>query len=632
MKKDNSLPKTSSSKSLASIDSYSRKFTKIYSKGLIGTIIILCLIAIIIPSLLISLSTIETSKSKSTAYSAQIDNIILQKLAIVHTIAAGLSDRRLTDEDDILAYLNAMVSSYDKISAVYSCYGDNSYLISGTLLCDENFSNVTDNIWYKETLLAPNGIRISQPAIDNKTGKTYLTISQIVYNKTSIASVVGVDIYIDDIISVVKEFSSDDGYVYIATANNSVLGHPDGDFLSSSKTSITHNSVILNTDSSGTFSFIASSDCKNSDWFVVYVHSAIPLVITILIISAICIALSLILIIVSHKLTVKKIKKLVLPLKSVTARATAIANGDLSSVTEENNISREILDLNTALSEIATAIKENLSHIVRVVNAITNGTTNVSIPTSFKGEFSIIRDALLNIKKTINKSASDIDAKSLSLTEYANEIDNLIKTSEEKSSKEAALLNDIANDLATVNLHSHRINMTADAVKEAASITNNNLLRGNREMKELLVAMEQIEKSYNSIASLVYEINGLSEQTNLLSLNASIEAARMGEAGKEYASVADEINMLSSACSKAINKIELLINDSNTAVDKGRDMVNSTSESISKGITDSQNTKYNIDEIVFIVEQQQETMENINNNISVFHSVLNDDAIQENEN
>ena len=80
-------------------------------------------------------------------------------------------------------------------------------------------------------------------------------------------------------------------------------------------------------------------------------------------------------------------------------------------------------------------------------------------------------------------------------------------------------------------------------------------------MKELVSAMESIENCYSKIAGFVTEINALADQTSLLSLNASIEAAKAGDFGTGFAVVAHEIHNLAQQSKQATGTIRTILTD-----------------------------------------------------------------------
>ena len=125
---------------------------------------------------------------------------------------------------------------------------------------------------------------------------------------------------------------------------------------------------------------------------------------------------------------------------------------------------------------------------------------------------------------------------------------------------------------------------------------------------EAMLAMERLSKSSADIASIIKVINNIAEQTNLLALNATIEAARAGEAGKGFAVVASEVKTLAQESAKSTenitNNIKRAMDDTEVALNK----ISEISEII-KQVNDISNT------IASAVEEQTVTIAEVNRNL-----------------
>ena len=226
----------------------------------------------------------------------------------------------------------------------------------------------------------------------------------------------------------------------------------------------------------------------------------------------------------------------------------------------------------------------------------------------------------------------NIEEQANTVVEFSNELEKTTNSVAESATEQNNSIMVLSDNINRLTEETKKITGAASNVMSVAETTNNHLMNSSREMKELVEAMDSIEKCYLKINEFVTEINALADQTNLLALNASIEAARAGEAGRGFAVVADEISKLAASSAEASNNIELLIAESNAAVSKGKDLSSSTSATLAQGINDSVMSKESIDEIVGFVTGQQQAIENINKSIKELAAVVETNAASAEEN
>jgi methyl-accepting chemotaxis protein len=128
------------------------------------------------------------------------------------------------------------------------------------------------------------------------------------------------------------------------------------------------------------------------------------------------------------------------------------------------------------------------------------------------------------------------------------------------------------------------IDQVGAKIRETLSLTENitgDARAGETSLKDMSTSMRYIFESTKEITNIVDIISNISDQINLLSLNAAIEAARAGSAGRGFAVVADEISKLAVQTADSLNNIHVIVKQNNNEIDAGIHKITATIELIS---------------------------------------------------
>ncbi len=219
--------------------------------------------------------------------------------------------------------------------------------------------------------------------------------------------------------------------------------------------------------------------------------------------------------------------------EALSAQIALNERGAQTYLTEGTSAARSTLVASIALVSFAVALGSLLGFVaVRTINT-----------------------ALRKSTEEIRRSVEQVTSASTQMAAASNQLS-------QGASKQAASLEETSASSQQVGAltQSH-----ADHARSAASLmgdVDQQVAEANRKLTEMLVSMEQITSSSDSIARIIKVIDDIAFQTNILALNAAVEAARAGEAGLGFAVVADEVRNLAQRCAQAAKDTTGLIENS----------------------------------------------------------------------
>ncbi|MBD9678908.1 HAMP domain-containing protein [Pseudomonas sp. PDM18] len=218
---------------------------------------------------------------------------------------------------------------------------------------------------------------------------------------------------------------------------------------------------------------------------------------------------------------------IVRPLRQVIGMARRIAEGDLS-VSIEVRRKDEVGQLMGAVGSMADSLRGIVSRLSDGVGQITASAQALSSITE-------------RTQHGVNSQKAETDQVATAMNQMAATVHDVARNAEEAASSAEQADGKVASGQDVVRQTLGRIEQLADAVRAATQ------------------SIEQLGRESQSIGSVLDVIKNVAEQTNLLALNAAIEAARAGEQGRGFAVVADEVRALARRTQQSTAEIETLI-------------------------------------------------------------------------
>ncbi|WP_052502597.1 methyl-accepting chemotaxis protein [Halarcobacter anaerophilus] len=252
--------------------------------------------------------------------------------------------------------------------------------------------------------------------------------------------------------------------------------------------------------------------------------------------------------------------------ESINIAKTGIMDQTIKESTKNEAIEELKDGINELFSIVSSKVAGDLNEITKALESFQKLDFSHRI-TKSKGETAV---GLNNLANVVNEMLVENKANGLTLDESSNVLLQNVDILNQNSNEAAASLEETAAALEEITSN---ISQNTNSIVKMASFANQVTLSAN-EGKELAqqttTSMNEIDVEVNAINDAITIIDQIAFQTNILSLNAAVEAATAGEEGKGFAVVAQEVRNLASRSAEAAKDIKNLVENATTKANKGK--------------------------------------------------------------
>ena len=480
----------------------------------------------------------------------------------------------------------------------------------------------TDNLTtYNSTIFQDNlGITMGMPVKENGETAFYL---------------VGVYKYdmLNDVLSSIN--IGKNGMAYMVNREGIVTGHPDQSKVQAKSTLLelgggneeaiksvtTGETGSTEFDIDGQQMLVAFSPIHGTQWALVI---QVPksdynnLINGAMIVAGIC---TLVVLFISILVILRMARSISKPVKNVTNRMVGLSDGDLHTEVTHIRSGDELEIMTRTLAETVGSVNRYISDIHQVLSGVADGNLQIEPQVQYKGDFTLIRNSLVTILASMDKTISGFRAAATRLAQMAEELSGQSGQLHQASLEQNQATEVLVDEVTHVKEQLAGVIKSSDQTHTMTGEITRKVQEANTQMDSLSNAMSNISSNAQEITSIAKAIDNIAFQTNILALNASVEAARAGSAGRGFAIVADEVKELAGKSAQEAQNAMDIVTNTRAVIQEGVELNASTAESLQAIYGVSTEISKISDQLVAAVQGQENALISMEERIATISSI-----------
>ncbi|RIU94454.1 methyl-accepting chemotaxis protein [Oceanobacillus picturae] len=541
------------------------------------------LLVLLVPSCIIAYTSYMSAKSNTDSrmldtaqesvqmVDSTINQLLQAQMENVDFLSNAISAESIIEgnTEELEAILSSSQDSKADLEQTYVGTMEGDFLVAPDSIQVKPDYDPRERPWYQLAMENQGEVVITEPYLSSSTDVIVVTIAKTTADGQG---VIGANLQLDRLSAMINEIKiGEEGYVFLLDQNGNYISHPTNEagseetapFMEDLYASVTgkfdygydgeEKKLAFTTNTTSGWKIAGSMLQSEVDEAVAPIFLRTIIVIAIALVIGIAVVLFI-------------IRSITRPVNNLVEVADKMSNGDLS-VEVENHSNDEIGQLAQAFNRM----RKHLNGVIVQVRDKANNLAASSEELNASSQQNTI--ATEQITNSIQDVASGVESQS-----------NRIDSSSQMAQNMSSSIQQIATSSNEVSSTAADATVVIDAGNKAIKTTVGQMEFIKKTVHELSGNIEGLGNKTREIGEIVDVITNIAEQTNLLALNAAIEAARAGEHGKGFAVVADEVRKLAEQSSQSSEQIKNMIQSiQNESIDAVKAMETGTTE-VDRGI------------------------------------------------
>ena len=464
--------------------------------------------------------------------------------------------------------------NHPKASYVYMGTSDGGYVQYPEGPVSAGF-DPRDRPWYSTAIEEPGEVKLTSAY--EATGIEGIIVSNVVSIEKNgkQTGVLGLDVSLEGLTDIIKEISiGDNGYVILAQEDGTILAHPKDHELNFQPVSKLNIPSLKDLSKDGSFEaeldgedYVLNTITSEIDgWKYIAVIKKDEILSTATFIRSMLFLIGGIFAILAVIASIVMSLRITKRIKSISDLSLAMSNGDLTQQVKVK-VKDEIGDMGENFNTMSNSLKETIKKIAHESQQL-SATSEELAASSIENQ-----TASNEISESIQFVATGTDEQDAAMKNAVGIINEVYKH-----------VDDVTVSMDNVSNSIHYSTETAIQGSDVVEQTVNQMVEIDKNVSSSAEKISMLNEKSNEIRQISFIIQSISEQTNLLALNAAIEAARAGEHGKGFAVVADEVRKLAEQSSNSALQINEIIQDIEDGIEDSMGLVNLGVSSAKEGM------------------------------------------------